>query len=128
MIENAKRAVNGKAPADHRRIKELWEEVVDQQQKPVGQPGEAKPGANTISKPPQKQLKAPPQRIDGARFAPAKHGGIFVCHAYNDVGCKRDKTQKGCKNHLGQEFAHVCNFKKADGSYCVAAHERIKNH
>jgi len=130
MIENARRAVNGKPPADYRRIKELWEEVTDQQQKVGGHQSDQKQtlGGNREGKPPQKQTKPLPQRADGVRFAPAKHGGIYVCHAYNDVGCKRDKTPKGCKNHTGLEFAHVCNFKKADGTFCLAAHERIKNH
>jgi len=65
--------------------------------------------------------------VDG-RLAPAKLGQLFVCHAYNDTGCKRDKTAKGCKNVAGQEFAHACNHRKADGNYCLQAHERSKNH
>jgi len=36
MIENARRAVSKKAPADYRRVKELWEEVVDCQPKATG--------------------------------------------------------------------------------------------
>jgi len=42
MIENAQRAVNRKAPADFRRIKELWEEVVDNQPKQQAAEGQPK--------------------------------------------------------------------------------------
>ena len=63
------------------------------------------------------------------KLTTAKMGGTFVCHAYNEVGgCKRDKTPKGCKNAVGLEFAHNCNHKKQDGDFCLAAHERHKNH
>ncbi len=59
----------------------------------------------------------------------AKLHGLFVCHAFNDaVGCKRDKTQKGCKNNAGMEFVHACNYKKKDGDFCLISHERWKNH
>jgi len=67
------------------------------------------------------------------RFEPkqavAKVGGLYVCHAYNDsAGCKRDKAARGCKNANGMEFAHNCNYKKQDGTFCLASHERHKNH
>jgi len=65
-------------------------------------------------------------RPDGR--APAKLGALFVCYAYNEGTCKRDKAAKGCKNTQGQEFAHVCNHKKQDGSYCLQPHEKHKNH
>ncbi len=41
MIENAQRAVKGKPPAEHRRVRELWEELVESAQKPVGQQPQA---------------------------------------------------------------------------------------
>lgn len=64
-----------------------------------------------------------------ARQPTAKAGGLFVCHAYNEsIGCKRDKTAKGCRNLGGLEFAHNCNFRKADGDFCLAAHEKYKIH
>ncbi len=59
----------------------------------------------------------------------ARFNGLFVCHAYNEsTGCKRDKTHKGCKNNTGMEFAHVCNYRKGDGDFCLTGHERWKNH
>ncbi len=68
-------------------------------------------------------------RPDNTRQPVAKLAGLYVCHAYNDVaGCKREKTGKGCKNAIGLEFAHACNFKKQDGDFCLAHHERYKIH
>ena len=37
MIENAQRAVEGKLPAEHRRNRELWDELVDNIPKPAAE-------------------------------------------------------------------------------------------
>lgn len=54
---------------------------------------------------------------------------MFVCYDYNKpTGCARSPTTKGCKNAAGIEFAHVCNFGKGNGDFCLLSHERHKNH
>lgn len=61
----------------------------------------------------------------------AKHMGVFVCYAFNSpTGCSRPMSAsgKGCKNNTGGEFAHVCNYRKADGDFCLEKHDRHKNH
>ena len=131
MVENAARAAKGKPPADYRRAKEIWEDVVEAQPKPVPTISSAQHGSGNNSGAHRGGRGA----SRGGRFGQegrqtaAKSGGLFVCHAYNDpIGCKRDKQGPGCKNVTGMVFAHCCNFKKPDGEYCLALHERHKHH
>jgi hypothetical protein len=55
----------------------------------------------------------------------AKYRGHNVCYHFNrPSGCKRPVKGTGCDNGNNGEYAHVCNFEKAPGVYCLQAHSR----
>ncbi len=135
MIENASRAVKKGAPADYRRVKEIWEDILELQPRSATgsvQPGEGgQLGYNRPNKGGRGGFNGGFNRSgrtgQDSRVT-AKIGGIFVCHAFNEpAGCKRDKQGQGCKNATGQNFAHSCSFKKTDGEFCLAPHAKF-NH
>ena len=130
MVENASLAVKRGAPADYRRIKEIWDDILELQPKLAGaghQAGDANSGQNW-----NRGGRGGSGRggaIRGGRAGiTARMGNLFVCHAFNDVnGCKREKHAQGCKNATGQVFAHNCSFRKPDGDFCLANHEKHKH-
>ncbi len=125
-------AVKRASPADYRRVKEIWEDILEMQPKPTAT------GSQITD---SHQHSGAAGKIGSGRGRPsgstrggrsnqvtARVGGVFVCHAFNELaGCKRDKHGQGCKNATGQPFAHCCNFKKADGDFCLASHTKF-NH
>ena len=129
MIENAALAVKRKAPADYRRAKEIWlgalENVgVSGLGKPTGQPAPQKAGNKRGSQ---------GRSGSGGGGSGAKPVGegvamlglLFVCHRYNESGgCPRFLMAQGCRGKNNQVFAHNCNAKKQDGSFCLGAHPR----
>ena len=130
MIENASLAVRRGAPADYRRVKEIWEDILELQPR-VGSSGplaEGQGGSASRGGRGGRGGITRGSRPGNDRAAPAKLGNLFVCHAFNEhTGCKRPKQGQGCRNLNGQLFAHNCNFKKTDGDYCLGGHEKF-NH
>ncbi len=130
MIENASLAVRRGAPADYRRVKEIWEDILELQPKmgTGGQVGDGPGyGANRGGRG-GRGGTARGGRTGADRAATAKIGNVFVCHAFNEqTGCKRPKQGPGCRNLNGQQFAHCCNARKADGDFCLGGHEKF-NH
>ena len=66
--------------------------------------------------------------VGGSRPAVARVGSVFVCHRYNEaVGCGRVVQGQGCKGANSQMFAHNCNARKKDGSFCLGLHPAYKH-
>ena len=64
----------------------------------------------------------------GTRPAVARVGSVFVCHRFNEaVGCGRVAQGQGCKGANNQMFAHNCNARKKDGSFCLGLHPAFKH-
>lgn len=149
MIENASRAVKGKPPADHRRIKEVWEDIADSAGAAPGQSSHPSTATNSAGSTNNASrgtkrgknkgsggggFSGPPpapnrKHQDGFRMNVCKVGSLYVCHRFNDPpGCAREVQGQGCKTPKGQAFAHNCNFLKNNGEYCLAAHPRHTVH
>lgn len=128
MVENANLAVRRLAPADYRRVKEIWEDILELQPKAAAHLGQhMEPALGGAAAKGNRGGRGGAVRSGGAGPT-ARVGNVFVCHAYNEQqGCKRDKHRQGCKNAMGQVFAHNCSFRKKDGEFCLAAHEKF-NH
>ena len=130
MIENASRAVKKTTPADYRRIKEIWDDLLELQPKGGASNSPAIDGPLISNRNARGGRQGPARGgrsgYDG-KVTP-RVGSTFVCHAYNEpAGCKREKQGQGCKNAGGQLFAHNCSQKKADGDFCLGAHPKF-NH
>ena len=93
MIENASLAVRRAAPADYRRVKEIWEDIMELQ--PKGTAGPVTDGQNYSASRGNRGGRGGAVRggrSGNDRAATAKLGGMFVCHAYNEqTGCKRPR-------------------------------------
>jgi hypothetical protein len=134
LRETASRAVARETPLSYREMRDRWTDMLDKrnafQQRMGGkhdnsgrQDGHKPAARGGGSKgrgggPASRSGPAPQSR--GAKFQ-----GHNVCYHFNrPSGCKRPLRGTGCENGNNGEYAHVCNFEKAPGDYCLKAHSR----
>ena len=146
MVENASEAVKKGPPADYRRAKEVWMTVMENHGGGTGQGGgkhgsgggqggSGQGGGNGGGGGGQGSRSSGGQGGGGGRFMPggtrpavARVGSVFVCHRFNEaVGCGRVAQGQGCKGANNQMFAHNCNARKKDGSFCLGLHPAFKH-
>ena len=74
----------------------------------------------------RKQAPGPSRRQLATVKAPS---GNYVCYNWNGGNCQRQKTQDGCKDGAGKEFAHICLATNATtGGYCLSRSHPRKDH
>ncbi len=130
LRETASRAVAREPPLSCREMRERWADLMEKRNafqlraggggkqdghKPAARGGGARGRGGG---PAARSGPAPQSR--GAKFQ-----GHNVCYHFNrPSGCKRPPKGTGCENGNNGEYAHVCNFEKAPGVYCLQAHSR----
>jgi hypothetical protein len=135
LRETASRAVARETPLSYRDMRDRWTDMMDKRNafqlrmggkhenggsrqdghKPAARGGGSRGrGGGPASR------SGPAPQSRGAKFQ-----GHNVCYHYNrPSGCKRPLRGTGCENGNNGEYAHVCNFEKAPGDYCLKAHSR----
>ena len=125
MIENAANAVKRLAPADYRRAREIWLTVLESHGV-SGLPASSNPGQGQQKA--GKKGGASGQKDNGSNRLVAKLGTSFVCHRFNEtIGCPRFLMGLGCRGKNNQVFAHVCNYLKNDGKFCLDSHPKFQH-
>ena len=141
LRENANRALVSDPPLSAREAKERWNEALEKRTAFFGRSGKADNtrtdgqsysgrgrgggGANRGRGGSTSHIRG------GAQFKGkgAKFQGHSICYQFNKpTGCSRTLKGSGCDNGNNGEYAHVCNFETAPGSFCLAKHPQAGNH
>ena len=134
MRENAGRAVRGETIMNFEDQELLLKDVLISHGIPSSVPLGKIPRQDLtkpFKKPTPEARHAPAgaRRSSNSKFQVARVGNLGCCYGFNDSVCKNPtKTEAGCKDALGREFAHNCNkFLTATQTHCLAKHSRSKH-
>jgi hypothetical protein len=136
LRETASKAVAREPPLSYREMRERWTDLIEKRNAFQLRFGSRQDGGGSKQdgfKPSARgggggrgRGGGPATRSGGApQSRGAKFQGNNVCYHFNrPSGCKRPPKGSGCDNGNNGEYAHVCNFEKAPGVYCLQAHAR----
>jgi hypothetical protein len=133
--ETASRAAAGDVPLTYRQMRERWTDAIEKKNAFQLRTGGRNDGGRQDGSRQQTSRDggsargrgggAPSKGGTAPQSRGAKYQGHNVCYHYNrPSGCKRAVKGTGCDNGNNGEYAHVCNFEKAPGVYCLQQHSR----
>ncbi len=136
LRETASRAAAGETPLTFRQMRERWTDAIEKKNafqlragakndfsKQDGTKHQARGGGSSGAR--GRGGGSQPRSGIARQGGGAKFQGHNVCYHYNrPSGCKRAAKGTGCDNGNNGEYAHVCNFEKPTGGYCLQQHSR----